>query len=185
MNSLSLAAEAKSHQESLPQHHQEQQQLQKQHLLSMTSSLADVSNVSLMHRCQHCDAREDLWVCIVCGMCLLIAHFVITIKIQIVVHDISRLCLLVESLFCSFVHYKHSAHVGCSRYQSGHAVGHYEASGHRYALELKSRSQLIWDYSGRCLISCFFVVLMLNPDRCLVCAFLSSNHHSQIGRAHV
>lgn len=37
-------------------------------------------------------------------------------------------------------------HVGCGRYQSGHAASHYRESGHCYALQLGSRR--VWDYKG-------------------------------------
>ena len=36
--------------------------------------------------------------------------------------------------------------VGCGRYQQGHAVDHWRASGHCYSLELQS--QRVWDYAG-------------------------------------
>lgn len=37
-------------------------------------------------------------------------------------------------------------HVGCGRYQGGHAYRHFEESAHLYALELGS--QRVWDYVG-------------------------------------
>ena len=37
-------------------------------------------------------------------------------------------------------------HVGCGRYAHEHAVRHFEASGHTYAIELSS--QRVWDYAG-------------------------------------
>ena len=35
--------------------------------------------------------------------------------------------------------------MGCSRYQGAHAVGHFQATSHRFAIDLGS--QLIWDYA--------------------------------------
>lgn len=37
-------------------------------------------------------------------------------------------------------------HVGCGRYQGGHAALHYRESGHCYALQLGSHR--VWDYKG-------------------------------------
>ncbi|XP_018562105.1 BRCA1-associated protein isoform X2 [Anoplophora glabripennis] len=37
-------------------------------------------------------------------------------------------------------------HVGCGRYQGGHAASHYRESGHCYALQLGSHR--VWDYKG-------------------------------------
>lgn len=37
-------------------------------------------------------------------------------------------------------------HVGCGRYQAGHAASHYRESGHCYALQLGSHR--VWDYKG-------------------------------------
>ncbi|KRT81790.1 zinc finger protein, partial [Oryctes borbonicus] len=37
-------------------------------------------------------------------------------------------------------------HVGCGRYQGGHAHSHYRESGHCYALQLGSHR--VWDYKG-------------------------------------
>lgn len=37
-------------------------------------------------------------------------------------------------------------HVGCGRYQAGHAAGHWRESGHCYALQLGSHR--VWDYKG-------------------------------------
>lgn len=37
-------------------------------------------------------------------------------------------------------------HVGCGRYQGGHAARHYEQTMHLYAIELDS--QRVWDYAG-------------------------------------
>ncbi|RKP35171.1 BRCA1-associated protein 2-domain-containing protein [Dimargaris cristalligena] len=38
------------------------------------------------------------------------------------------------------------AHIGCGRYQAGHAHQHFEATGHLYSLELES--QRVWDYAN-------------------------------------
>lgn len=38
------------------------------------------------------------------------------------------------------------AHVGCGRYQKGHARTHFEETGHVYSLELVT--QRVWDYKG-------------------------------------
>lgn len=43
-------------------------------------------------------------------------------------------------------------HVGCGRYQGGHAASHYRESGHCYALQLGSHR--VWDYKGS-----FFLIL--------------------------
>jgi BRCA1-associated protein len=37
-------------------------------------------------------------------------------------------------------------HVGCGRYQGGHAASHYRATNHTYALQLGSNR--VWDYAG-------------------------------------
>lgn len=37
-------------------------------------------------------------------------------------------------------------HVGCGRYQGGHAASHYRETGHCYALQLGSHR--VWDYKG-------------------------------------
>ncbi|XP_018335142.1 BRCA1-associated protein [Agrilus planipennis] len=37
-------------------------------------------------------------------------------------------------------------HIGCGRYQGGHAASHYRESGHCYALQLGSHR--VWDYKG-------------------------------------
>jgi BRCA1-associated protein len=37
-------------------------------------------------------------------------------------------------------------HVGCGRYQGGHAAAHFEQTMHLYAIELDS--QRVWDYAG-------------------------------------
>lgn len=37
-------------------------------------------------------------------------------------------------------------HVGCGRYQGGHAASHYRATNHTYAMQLGTSS--VWDYAG-------------------------------------
>ncbi len=37
-------------------------------------------------------------------------------------------------------------HIGCGRYQGGHANNHWLETQHTYALELES--QRVWDYAG-------------------------------------
>lgn len=37
-------------------------------------------------------------------------------------------------------------HVGCGRYQGGHAASHYRATNHTYALQLGTNR--VWDYAG-------------------------------------
>lgn len=55
-------------------------------------------------------------------------------------------------------------HVGCGRYQGGHAASHYRESGHCYALQLGSHR--VWDYKGCVeLIECIFCRYV----RCFLC----------------
>jgi BRCA1-associated protein len=38
------------------------------------------------------------------------------------------------------------AHIGCNRFKNSHAVAHFEASKHRFSLDL--RNQYVWDYEA-------------------------------------
>ena len=63
----------------------------------------------------------------------LLLYFVLAVLIQDDVSDNLWICLI-------------CAHVGCGRYQKGHARTHFEETGHVYSLELVT--QRVWDYKG-------------------------------------
>lgn len=51
-------------------------------------------------------------------------------------------CEGIEALWICLI----CGHVGCGRYQGGHAASHYKASNHTYALQLGTNR--VWDYAG-------------------------------------
>lgn len=55
-------------------------------------------------KCATCDAKENLWACLVCG------------------------------------------NIGCGRYNSKHAIQHFESTSHCFAMDIKT--QRVWDYAG-------------------------------------
>ncbi|KAH8928908.1 zf-UBP-domain-containing protein [Atractiella rhizophila] len=53
-------------------------------------------------------------------------------------------CLLSENLWICLI----CGHVGCGRYQSRHAQGHFAQEGHGFAMEVVPGTGRVWDYSG-------------------------------------
>lgn len=51
-------------------------------------------------------------------------------------------CECTEALWICLI----CGHVGCGRYQGGHAASHYRATNHTYAMQLGTSS--VWDYAG-------------------------------------
>lgn len=51
-------------------------------------------------------------------------------------------CEGIEALWICLI----CGHVGCGRYQGGHAASHYKATNHTYALQLGTNR--VWDYAG-------------------------------------